>query len=498
MYSINRNKPAKVRRYLIYPLTEGIFLAVLALILTSVTAYFIYHHALSAIKEEIKDGLLRTSSGIAACLNGDLIASFDSPEKKDLPEYQATLALLQKARLATKHCTYLYVNRLIDNSVVFILDPTPIDENGLPLFTDEKNLEPSVPMSKYESASKELLEALNKQVAIVSAEPYTDQWGTFYSAYIPIFDSQKRFVGTLGADLKIDDMLARCKPIEEATKRAFFVSVVLAMLFGTLIWFTRRFSLQLNESRFSLLDNFLNAKEFADQTSVRIGRQLNRIAQIFKNLSLRLAQIGSEKDLEKVIALIHTEQNRLSSFSEKLTEIGKLKFSKRDLELGNFRPAVVRDEVQQQLLNCCENSANLSFVIDKDIPDSLYGSIQTYEELLGQMGQFFLKMFDGPVTCQIKLLREGRGEIAIRQTMSADLTGIDPQRQQLLEHLCREAGSEDFFEEIELAEAVAVPIVRELIYLLNSDITVSIANNMFSINFESVFQKAAEEAEEED
>ncbi len=105
MYSINKRVPDKIRKYYIYPISEGLFLAILALLLTSVTAYFIYHHALKAIKEEIKDGLLRTASGIAACLDGDLIASFDAPEKSELPAYGETLALLQKARLATKHCT---------------------------------------------------------------------------------------------------------------------------------------------------------------------------------------------------------------------------------------------------------------------------------------------------------------------------------------------------------------------------------------------------------
>ena len=498
MYSINKKKPEKIRRYLIYPLTEGIVLAVIALCLTSVTAYFIYHHALSAIKAEIQDGLLRTASGIAACLDGDTIASFDSPEKKDLPEYHDTIALLQKARLATKHCTYLYINRMASGSIVFIVDPTPIDEDGKPIFTDEQNLEPSIPMTPYPNPSKELIEALNKQTSIVTPDHYTDQWGSFYSAYIPLYDSNKKFIGTLGADLKIDDMLARCQPIEEATKRAFFVSCILAMLFGTLIWFTRRFSLQLNESRFALLENFFIAKEFADQSSARIGRQLDRIAQIFRNISRHLEQIATQNETDKLQMLLNSERNKLSDFAEKLADVGKLKFSKRTLELGNFELTVVEKNLQKQLQDCCENSANLTIEADKDIPDALYGSLQTFEELLGQMGQFFLKMFENPVLCRIQMLYEGNRDIIIRQSMTANIEGIDRQRLELLQNLCKEAANEDFFEDLELAEAVSVSIVRELIYLLNSDIKVKIENNQFSISFESAFQKAVEEMEEEE
>lgn len=498
MYSINKKKPEKIRRYFIYPLAEGIFLAVLALFLTSVTAYFIYHHALSAIQAEIKDGLLRTASGIAACLDGDEIASFDSPEKKDLPAYLNTVTLLQNARLATKHCTYLYVNRMASDSVVFVVDPTPVDENGKPLFSDEMNLEPSVPMSKYPDASKELIEALTKLIPVVSLEAYTDKWGTFYSAYVPIFDSRKRCVGTLGADLRIDDMLARCKPIEEATKRAFFVSVVLAMLFGTLIWFTRRFSLQLNESRFSLLENFVIAREFADQASVRIGRQLNRTAQIVQNISQRLGSVYENEEKAKMPVLLRHEQTRLANFAQKLRDVAALKCSKTQLELGNFKIAAVQENLKKQLCNCCDSVDNFTFEIDKEIPGTLYGSIQTFEELIVQMGQFFLKMMPGSVKCEITLLHEGNQDVVLQQTMKASLEGVDSQRLALLKHFSQEIQHEDFFEEIELVEAVSVSIARELIYLLNSDIRVIIEADSFTISFESVFQKAVEESEEEE
>lgn len=497
MYSINKKKPEKIRRYLIYPLAEGIVLASLALLLTSVTAYFIYQHALLAIKEEIKDGLLRTTSGIAACLDGDSIASFDSPEKKDQPEYLDLLAKLQKARLATKHVTYLYINQMASGSIVFIADPTSVDENGKPIFSDEKNLETSIPMTPYPGASIELVAALNKQVAIVSAEPYTDGWGTFYSAYIPLYDSQKKFIGTLGADLRIDDMLARCKPIEEATKRAFFVSFILAMLFGTLIWFTRRFSLQLNESRFDLLNNFFVAKDYADQTSTRIGKQLNRMAIIFQNISQRLKQVVAEDETNKLLMLLNGEHERLASFAEKLSEVGSLKFSKRALELGNFEITAVQKNIQRQLGDCCANSANLIFSVDQKIPGLLYGSVQTYEELLGQMGRFFLQMFAGIITCHVKMLDEGNQKIVVKHSMAANIEGLDNHRLELLKYLCKEAIHEDFFEHLELAEAVSVPIVRELIYLLNSDLDIKIAGSTFVIIFESTFQKSLEDLEEE-
>lgn len=496
MYSINKTKPKKIRKYLIYPVAEGSFLAIFALFLTSITAYFIYHHALAAIRVEIKDGLLRTASGIAACLDGDQLALFDAPEKKDLPEYQDTIHLLQKARLATKHCTYLYINRMVASSVVFVVDPTPVDEAGKPLFTDEKNLEPSIPMTPYPGASTELIEALTEKTSVVTQEAYTDGWGTFYSAYVPIYDSENRIAGTLGADLKIDDMLARCAPIEEATKRAFFVSCVLAMLFGTLIWFTRRFSLQLNQSRFDLMEDYSIAKEFSDQTSVRLGEQLNRTAQIAKNVSDRLSIAREKGDLKELQEFLNLEIARLNSFSETLREVAALKCKRRNLEFENFEVANIQKSLPKALAKSCPNSENLVFEADKDIPSVLYGSVLVFEEVHEHIGNFFLKMFAGKVFCRTQLMDETNVDIVLRQTMEASTEGMDKGRLELLEIICKEIEEVDFFEEVELAEAVSLSVVRELIYLFNSEINVTLDATSFSISFETLFKKSLEEQEE--
>lgn len=498
MYSINRKKPVKIRKYLIYPVAEGVVLAVVAVLLTSVTAFFIYHHALTAIKAEIKDGLLRTASGIAACLDGDTISSFDAPEKKDLPEYQATLKLLQNARLATKHCTYLYVNKMVGKKVVFILDPTPVDENGKPLFTDEMNLAPSVPLTEYQEPSQELITALTEQKKVVSEEPYQDKWGIFYSAYVPIFDKNKNFVGTLGADLRIDDMLARCKPIEEATKRAFFVSFILAIMCGTLIWFARRFSLQLNQSRFEILDNLKDAAEFADQTAIKIGRQLQRISLIIRNLASRIKEIAGTNDNESQAALLNAEYKRLISFSEKVAEAGELKSSRLSADLINFKIAQVQENISLGLQKNDLDASRLEFSIDPHIPDEIYGSARTFEELLAQMSSFFLKTFSGKVNCSIKMLVENARDLTLEQFMTAETGNLDPEKVKLLQQLCQEADKEDFFTQLELAEAATISILRELVYLFNSDISVEMDAKEFKIGFSSMFQKSLEEDDESD
>jgi hypothetical protein len=495
MFSINKNYPQSIRKYIIYPVTEGVVLALLALFLTSVTAFFIYHHALTAIEAEIKDGLLRTASGIAACLDADLIETFDSPEKSTLPEYQRTVKLLQKARLATKHCTYLYVNRMVKDKVYFILDPTPIDKDGKPLFSDEKNLAPSVPMTEYKEPSGDLITALSEQRKVITQIPYTDKWGTFYSAFIPLFNSDKQCIGVLGADLRIDDMLARCEPIEDATKRAFFVSVVLALLCGTLIWFTRRFSLQLNESRFAILDHLLETKEFAENNSEIMGRQLQRTGLLLKNMAARIDSVTKEKDPEKIKHFFELEQNRLKILSEKLFEAGELKYSQREPKLVNFSVQNIVDDLKKILESNNLDSQQIEIEVDKEIPE-IFGPAKEFEEQLAQMSAFYLRLLPGKTLVKVTMKSEEAKEVTLQQKMSADIKDIDENILSFLKKLCEEADEIDFFSELELADASIISVIRELVYILNSNIEMKVTDSTFEMTIEICLPKSLEPEEE--
>ena len=53
------------------PALQGFLFAVIWLLVTNVTIYFIYVRSVEAVKEEIRDGLLRNVSVAATTLDGD-------------------------------------------------------------------------------------------------------------------------------------------------------------------------------------------------------------------------------------------------------------------------------------------------------------------------------------------------------------------------------------------------------------------------------------------
>lgn len=217
------------------PAVQGVLFTMAWLVVTNVTIYFIYLRSVEAVKEEIRDGLMRNVSVAATSIDGDEHKRFTSKAFRQDPAYLAFIAHMEKLRKASSDVKYLYTNILKDGKVYFIANGSPQNDNN----KDGKPDEAPQLMDPYPDAGKALRDALRLQRPTVDREPYTDVWGTFYSAYAPFKDSNGRFVGTLGMDLELRTLQQRLKPIGVAAQRAAFTSGILAILFGAAVWFFR-------------------------------------------------------------------------------------------------------------------------------------------------------------------------------------------------------------------------------------------------------------------
>lgn len=491
-YSVNKEPPKEAKKYTISPASEGIILGIFALLLTFITAYFIYSNSMSVLQLEIKDSLLRMVSSLANCMDGDVLETFTKPSDVSKPEYQQFVKLLQKARIGTKHCCYLYIHRMVDGKVYFIVDPISIDENGEPVFTDSASMEPSIPMTLYEDPDKELLKTLREGVATVNDVVHEDRWGKFYSAYAPIYNSKKEMVGSLGADLLITEMMNRCQPMEDATKRAFIVSVSLAILLGTFVWFTRRFTFMLNESRQSIYKNFLVAKQFADQSSYSLGKQFQKTSSILKYTAQKLGVLSKLDDINIIKNSLRLEQQTIEKFSDKLLTLGDLKFSKREKELDTFSISEIQNDLVNSLNAKYDKNKQIIFDIDKSIPDRLYGAARSFEEINGHIYEFCLNLFEESIYSKTILMDEESRDVILRQSFAVSTENLDEGRKKLVEACCRNLPSVNWGEQLELSESINIPIIQELIYVLGSELKADIKDGFFRLSFDFVLMKPEE------
>ncbi|MBR6221833.1 MAG: response regulator [Lachnospiraceae bacterium] len=167
-----------------------------------------------ALKTLIHNRMLDISNTSADMLNGDDLKDLKA-EDKGTPKYQAindTLAIFQD----NIDLKYIYcVRAKSEKEFVFTVDPTIEDpgEFGSPVvYTDA-------------------LYSASKGESSVDEEPYEDSWGSFYSAYSPVFDSAGEVAGIVAVDFDADWYDAQiAKQTREILVNSFF-----AVLIGILL-----------------------------------------------------------------------------------------------------------------------------------------------------------------------------------------------------------------------------------------------------------------------
>jgi hypothetical protein len=252
----NADNPEWVKvEYRFYPLTEAILISVVVFFAIFITTYFIYFHTLNAQKGEIREGLLRTAAVGASFVDGDAHAQFISPNQEQSAEYAKAILPLKKILVADSTIAYVYTLVLKNDKVYFVLDPTQSGDKNGDGVDDKSHI-----MQEYPEASPIVVLALKKHLRIAEKEPYQDRWGSFISAYVPVYDSHGKFVCILGVDIRADNYFERLAPIRRATIRAMVTGFFVSFLIGALIWFTRNFSKIMNRSRHNIYEKYIHLK----------------------------------------------------------------------------------------------------------------------------------------------------------------------------------------------------------------------------------------------
>ena len=135
------------------------------------------------IKKSIQQRMLDIANCAAGSINGDILGALKA-EDADTHEYRQIYNTLDVFRKNVE-LEYVYgIRDEGDGKFTFTVDPDP-DDPGV--FGDEV---------KYTEA----LAAAARGTAALDETPYTDAWGTFYSAYSPVHDSSGRIAGIIAAD----------------------------------------------------------------------------------------------------------------------------------------------------------------------------------------------------------------------------------------------------------------------------------------------------------
>ena len=160
-----------------------ILVIVFLLLLNFTLGYLMLRQSSSALISLIQNRMLDISNTAASMLDGDSLSRLTA-EDAGSREYQETLDILTYFQ-ENIELQYIYcIQEVEEGKFAFSVDPTVVDpgEFGSPIvYTDA-------------------LYKASKGAAAVDEQPYSDEWGSFYSAYSPVFTSS----GEVGAIVAVD------------------------------------------------------------------------------------------------------------------------------------------------------------------------------------------------------------------------------------------------------------------------------------------------------
>ena len=341
-----------------YTMSILILMSVFLVVVNAFLGFVLTNQSKSAMKTLINYRMLDIANTAADMLNGDDLRNLKA-EDKDTARYKKVLDTLSFFR-DNIELNYIYCVQVVgEKSFAFSVDPTITDpgEFGAPVvYTD----------ALYQAS-------LGK--AAVDTEPYSDEWGKFYSAYSPVFDSDGRVAGIVAVDFSADWYDAQIAKQVHSSVGCIAVSIFLSILL--MIFVTRKLRQRVHEVTEDLRQA-VDEAEIANKAKSKFLSSMSHEIRTPMNAILNMNEIIIRESNDKDI-LTYSENIRLAGYTllkiindildfSKI-EAGKVEIIPVDYDLSSM----INDLINITNIRAEEKGLALSLNFDENLPKILHG-----------------------------------------------------------------------------------------------------------------------------
>ena len=309
----------KIRRH--YSLTTRYVVIVGLLLVTAniILGVVSTHQSRTAMMNMVRKSMLAVSNSAADLLDGDVMGALTEDDVGS-PAYNDAL---EKLRVFQNNADieYIYAVRQVgEGKYVFTMDADPVDPG---LFGEEIVVTKAVV-------------AAGNGIATVDDAPYSDRWGSFYSAFSPILDSNGNVAGIVGVDFSAE--WYEHELYNHST--TIILLSILSVLFGAavMLLITRKL-----RSKFQELDKGLSAlARNLDALSEEISSNIGYKQSVSKDAkpapetetlvndeieALGLKIHAMQRDMERYLDYVHAQ-----AFTDSLTHVGNTNAYQEELQ----------------------------------------------------------------------------------------------------------------------------------------------------------------------
>ena len=201
-------------------LSTKIILMVECILLISSTLFCTVsiYRARGAIRQAITQRMLDIANCASGSVNGDVLSDLEADDigsDRYNKVYNSLTVFRDNVELE-----YVYALRQSgEHEYIFIMDTDPDSPAS---YGDSVEYTPALDMAGH-------------GIAAVDDEAYSDQWGTFYSAYSPVFDSNGNVAGIVAADFSAEWFDGQLSEQTRSTVTYYIMILLLSLLVGAVI-----------------------------------------------------------------------------------------------------------------------------------------------------------------------------------------------------------------------------------------------------------------------
>lgn len=186
-----------------HPALVGGITFVLVVVPLLMAVWNMHSQADRILRLSIQEQLLSAARVLAHAVDAEAHQQLKEPSQEKSAAYTQLVHRMEVARTTIDPLhmiEFTYTCLLDGDQVRFVLDTTPSGDADHDGRDDKAHL-----MELYEHPSPTLRRVLEIGLPMVDEKPYSDRWGTFMSAFAPIFDANRKLVGATGVDMSLED-----------------------------------------------------------------------------------------------------------------------------------------------------------------------------------------------------------------------------------------------------------------------------------------------------
>jgi methyl-accepting chemotaxis protein len=347
----------------------------------------------------------------AEFVDGDILETLQ-PGDEESQEYQDILEVLQSFLIGDE-VSYMYTMRSRDGQLEFVVDGDT-----------EEGCDIGEPYESYEEIEKAL-----QGEATVDAEVTTDEWGSFYSGYAPVYDSKGEVAGIVGVDCSVDSIDERISSVRTTLLwiegaclvAAFFISMLVGKLMSRNVSIIHKKMLELAS----------NDGDLTQKIMIHSGDEIESVAVSFNSFLVKLRNMmlsvkENQESLEKSTDSISQE---MADATEELTNITHT-LNEMTLSMNDTSSAVT--EITSASIEAKQHAENL---YTQSVQSAEYAdSVSRHAEAAGetcQNSQMDMKKVVSRIATDMEEKINATERIAQIVKLTDDIIGISNQTQLL-------------------------------------------------------------------